>query len=589
MGASNSTESVSIQQREAESIAASSGALPSLHTTFSTLADPNSHAIPLQSLEKSFSLTYKDSISEGPSIPDAFPDLLDHFGSAMVDLFFMPEKEGVSWVEFVKGYNKCSARMSSSMSLNNLLRVFFATAKKAGLPLNLEFESDDADCKISGFLLPTDVFLFFWLCWTMLWDSHNLRSSKAKAILCLPDINHLVKSVLTSSSEVSSSLNIWDCDLLGLEVQLPVGNFISWILSTLSSLPDCFSQFVHARILSSVTQEDNSESSQSSELGETSTSNVCVSHLLARGIAWAISLTMRNTISEELSRICFLSNMEAEGADENLLYRFVIFASEVFFLVWAILGSGHLQCFPTLVMPCFKMLLILLFLFLTYNLLGRSSLHGRGLNRLWSNVEGYQGPLIMLISSHLGGASEGNDTEKKCIIGVLTHQGFENKDTFYGSSGSIYAIQPVFHAYSSTGKEKNFVYSHLHATGYEPHPKPVGIGFGGTAGNERIFIDEDFARITVRHHAVDKTYQHGSLFPEQGFLPFEAPISEVEVWGLGGGRIKERQDKLKKREELFTEQRRKIDLKTFTNWEDSPEKMMMDMMSNPNAVRREER
>ncbi|KAM6550657.1 hypothetical protein CsatB_000465 [Cannabis sativa] len=540
MGASNSTESVSIEQREAESIAASSGALPSLHTTFSTLADPNSHAIPLQSLEKSFSLTYKDPISEGPSIPDAFPDLLDHFGSAMVDLFFMPEKEGVSWVEFVKGYNKCSARMSSSMSLNNLLRVFSATAKKAGLPLNLEFESDDADCKISGFLLPTDVFLFFWLCWTMLWDSHNLGSSKAKANLCLPDVNHLVKSVLTSSSEVSSSLNIWDCDLLGLEVQLPVGNFISWILSTLSSLPDCFSQFVHARILSSVTQEqDNSESSQSSELGETSTSNVCVSHLLARGIAWAISLTMRNTISEELSRICFLSNMEAEGADENLLYR--------------------------------------------------SSLHGRGLNRLWSNVEGYQGPLIMLISSHLGGASEGNDTEKKCIIGVLTHQGFENKDTFYGSSGSIYAIQPVFHAYSSTGKEKNFVYSHLHATGYEPHPKPVGIGFGGTAGNERIFIDEDFARITVRHHAVDKTYQHGSLFPEQGFLPFEAPISEVEVWGLGGGRIKERQDKLKKREELFTEQRRKIDLKTFTNWEDSPEKMMMDMMSNPNAVRREER
>lgn len=34
-----------------------------------------------------------------------------------------------------------------------------------------------------------------------------------------------------------------------------------------------------------------------------------------------------------------------------------------------------------------------------------------------------------------------------------------------------------------------------------------------------------------------------------------------------------------------------IDLKTFTNWEDSPEKMMMDMMGNPNApsARKEER
>ena len=32
-----------------------------------------------------------------------------------------------------------------------------------------------------------------------------------------------------------------------------------------------------------------------------------------------------------------------------------------------------------------------------------------------------------------------------------------------------------------------------------------------------------------------------------------------------------------------------VDLKTFASWEDSPEKMMLDMMSNPNAVRREDR
>ncbi|XP_022772675.1 uncharacterized protein LOC111315312 [Durio zibethinus] len=34
-----------------------------------------------------------------------------------------------------------------------------------------------------------------------------------------------------------------------------------------------------------------------------------------------------------------------------------------------------------------------------------------------------------------------------------------------------------------------------------------------------------------------------------------------------------------RKEELFTEQRRKVDLKTFSNWEDSPEKMMMEMMA----------
>lgn len=68
-----------------------------------------------------------------------------------------------------------------------------------------------------------------------------------------------------------------------------------------------------------------------------------------------------------------------------------------------------------------------------------------------------------------------------------------------------------------TGKEKNFVYSHLRPTGkvYQPHPKPVGLAFGGTPGNERIFVDEDFAKVTVRHHSVDKTYRSGSLLPNQ--------------------------------------------------------------------------
>lgn len=32
-----------------------------------------------------------------------------------------------------------------------------------------------------------------------------------------------------------------------------------------------------------------------------------------------------------------------------------------------------------------------------------------------------------------------------------------------------------------------------------------------------------------------------------------------------------------------------VDLKTFANWEDSPEKMMMEMVSDPNKVRREDR
>ncbi|GMP44772.1 hypothetical protein CsSME_00013557 [Camellia sinensis var. sinensis] len=199
--------------------------------------------------------------------------------------------------------------------------------------------------------------------------------------------------------------------------------------------------------------------------------------------------------------------------------------------------------------------------------------------------------MLILVAASLGDVHDGDGNVKKWILGALTHQAFENKDMFYGSSGSLYAISPVFNVLSSSGKEKNFVYSHLHPTGrvYDPHPKPVGVAFGGSIRNERIFIDEDFAKVTVRHHAADKTYQSGSLFPNQGFLPVEALVLDVEVWGLGGRTAKEMQNKYKKREELFTEQRRKVDLKTFSNWEDSPEKMMMDMTSNPNRVEREDR
>lgn len=75
----------------------------------------------------------------------------------------------------------------------------------------------------------------------------------------------------------------------------------------------------------------------------------------------------------------------------------------------------------------------------------------------------------------------------------------------------------------------------------------------------------------------------------QGYLPVEASVLDVEVWGLGGEATRRQQDMYKKREDIFSEQRRKVDLKTFGNWEDSPEKMMMDMISDPNAVRREDR
>lgn len=50
-------------------------------------------------------------------------------------------------------------------------------------------------------------------------------------------------------------------------------------------------------------------------------------------------------------------------------------------------------------------------------------------------------------------ASEVSNEARRWIIGALTHQGFENKDTFYGNYGSsLYALSPVFNAFPSSGR-----------------------------------------------------------------------------------------------------------------------------------------
>ncbi|KAF7141971.1 hypothetical protein RHSIM_Rhsim06G0023700 [Rhododendron simsii] len=538
MGASSSTEQVSVEQREAESLAASTGALPMLQKAFASLADPQTNTIPLHSLQQCFSLTFENPTSEATAMPPNFEGLLSNVGSSMVGVFFVAEKGGVSWIEFLRGYVKCCGRTSASASFNTLFRVFAMAVVKAGLPEKLQFDSDDADCKMSGFLVPADALMLLWLCYIMAWNSKDLESFGGKGDHHgLPDLRHLVLSAVSWSGEVGSDFNPWDFDILGTNVQLPAAKILMWALKTVPSLPDCFMQYVHGSIEKSFRSEKMQPSC--SAVPDRSPGVECHYNLLNQGRAWAISLTLRSTLHGEMMKACFPSY--GGGTNESLVYR--------------------------------------------------SSLHGKGLNRFWSNVEGYNGPMLILVAASLGDVHDDNGNVRRWILGILTHQAFENRDTFYGSSGSLYALSPVFNVFPSSGKEKNFVYSHLHPKGrvYDPHPKPVGVAFGGSVGNERIFIDEDFAKVTVRHHAADKTYQPGSLFPNQGFLPVEALILDVEVWGLAGKTAKDVQTSYQKREQLFTEQRRKVDLKTFGNWEDAPEKMMMDMVSDPHRVQREDR
>ena len=61
----------------------------------------------------------------------------------------------------------------------------------------------------------------------------------------------------------------------------------------------------------------------------------------------------------------------------------------------------------------------------------RSSTHGRGLGRFWSHVEGYRGPLLILIAASSGDAHEGNSIDRKWVVGALTDQGLKTQQFYW--------------------------------------------------------------------------------------------------------------------------------------------------------------
>lgn len=107
----------------------------------------------------------------------------------------------------------------------------------------------------------------------------------------------------------------------------------------------------------------NECASSSSSVGELSSTKTCNSFLLTRGRAWAISLTLRSTISEEISQVCFPST--GDGTHDNLLYQFVILLIDLTLLncclshvmlvdiVNGLWGSSNRNCHPLGKLNCF--------------------------------------------------------------------------------------------------------------------------------------------------------------------------------------------------------------------------------------------
>ena len=84
----------------------------------------------------------------------------------------------------------------------------------------------------------------------------------------------------------------------------------------------------------------------------------------------------------------------------------------------------------------------------------RASLHGKGMNRFWVNVEGYHGPALLLIQGNTNEESVAQNSGKKktWLVGAFIKDGFESKLGYYGSKGCcIFALDPVMQPFRSTG------------------------------------------------------------------------------------------------------------------------------------------
>ncbi|KAF9604417.1 hypothetical protein IFM89_006426 [Coptis chinensis] len=165
----------------------------------------------------------------------------------------MGDKEGVDWIQFLRGYIKCCGRMPALMSLNKLYKLYVATCSKAGLAskLELEFESDDTD-KVSGYFTSIDVVMFLWIRWAMSQNAIMKKLSLWEEKLEILDMNPLALSAITSCTDDVKELNVWDCCVSGLDVQLPAQKLHMWVLSLVPSLAHCFKEYVDARFRVSV-------------------------------------------------------------------------------------------------------------------------------------------------------------------------------------------------------------------------------------------------------------------------------------------------------------------------------------------------
>jgi hypothetical protein len=163
---------------------------------------------------------------------------------------------------------------------------------------------------------------------------------------------------------------------------------------------------------------------------------------------------------------------------------------------------------------------------------------------LENSILGYEGPTILVIQAQ-------SDQERNATVtfGAYTASKWEkNKRDFFGTADCfLFQLQPTMRVLKSLPKTGtrggNYMYFHSNTNVQTTNPSrkddlKVGLGFGGTVRNPRLFIDSNLEFCSVSHQ--DTSFEEGHLgLPPSNDL-FMSPSSSsahniysLEVYAVG--------------------------------------------------------
>jgi hypothetical protein len=193
-----------------------------------------------------------------------------------------------------------------------------------------------------------------------------------------------------------------------------------------------------------------------------------------------------------------------------------------------------------------------------FKLLYSSATHGRSLNRFIHHVIGYKAETLFIIT-----------TTKREIFGAFIATPWEMSSNYWSNSNCfLFGVAPVLAIrHGSSHSQPNFAYFFNNKKSFTG--KPVGIGFGGTVGNFRLWIDEDLLTGTVR--TMDPTYENGTIASNPAF-----DIASIEVWGSCTEYAQQQLLRERRLREKDSERARKAMGKD--GWNEGADKFIMDLV-----------